>query len=158
MGFSSELAAHLRRDLTRLVQELEAFPDEQSLWKVLPGVTNSAGNLTLHLEGNLREFIGRRLGHVAFERNRPAEFSSTGVPVAELMRRIKEVRELVDGVVTAMNEEALAASIPAEVLKVQVSAQQFLIHLYGHLNYHLGQIDYLRRIVSGDTSIELAGL
>lgn len=62
MSFSNGLSMLFRRDLTRLNQQIEAFPDDASLWSVLPGITNSAGNLVLHLEGNLKEFVGRQLG------------------------------------------------------------------------------------------------
>jgi hypothetical protein len=86
---ASELAALFSRDITRLIQELQAFPDTASLWKTQPGVTNSAGNLALHLEGNLREYIGRQLGHVDYTRDRPAEFGRKDVEQAECHRTSK---------------------------------------------------------------------
>jgi hypothetical protein len=142
-----ELAALLRRDLTKLVQELSAFPDGQ-LWERLPGVANSAGNLALHLEGNLREYIGRQLGGIAFKRERPLEFSTTGLPLADLVSRIEHVKETIPEVVAALSAETLDATYPENVLGVPLSTKQFIIHLLGHLNYHLGQINYLRRILT----------
>lgn len=62
MSLKTELSHLFRRDLARLQQEVNAFNDDQGLWLRLPGVENTAGNLVLHLEGNLREFIGRQLG------------------------------------------------------------------------------------------------
>ena len=158
MSFASELAALYRRDLTRLIQELEAFPSDGTLWKTLPGVSNSAGNLTLHLEGNLREFIGRQLGDIAFTRRRDAEFSGRDFPQAELIRRIEEVRELVPGIVAAISESALQATYLQQVHGAPISTQQLLFSLYGHLSYHLGQIDYLRRICTAGSAINFAGL
>src|SRR5579871_6639355 len=86
-----DLAALLRRDLTRLRQQIEAFPDDGSVWQTGPGVSNSAGNLALHLEGNLREYIGRRLGGIAYERNRPGEFSQKGLSRTALAARIESL-------------------------------------------------------------------
>ena len=158
MTFSDELAAMFRRDLTRVVEELQAFPDEELLWQVVPGVSNSAGNLTLHLEGNLREFIGRQLGGVAYQRIRPAEFSTIGMARAEMIQRIEEVRELVARIVAGLRAEDLAAQFPEQAVKASLSSRQYLMHLYGHLSYHLGQIDYLRRVLTGGTAIDFAGL
>ena len=59
---ATELAALFARDLRRLQQQLDAFPDDATVWATAPGVTNSAATLALHLEGNLREYIGRQLG------------------------------------------------------------------------------------------------
>jgi uncharacterized damage-inducible protein DinB len=155
---ATELAALLARDLTRLVQQLRAFPDQESLWKTAPGVANSAGNLALHLEGNLREYIGRQLGNIPYERQRPLEFSDKGLPVQDMVARIEHVRQVIPGVIQGLSSAALDAPYPEQVLGVPLTTRQFLIHLLGHLNYHLGQIDYLRRITTGTGAIVLAGL
>lgn len=153
---STELAALYARDLTRLVQELQAFPDTASLWKTAPGVSNAAGTLALHLEGNLREFIGRQMGQVAFTRNRPLEFSARGVDQAELIARIASVQEFIPRVIGALSDAQLAAAHSEPYNNTTVNTLWFLVHLEGHLNYHLGQIDYLRRFVTGHSAIELA--
>ena len=155
---STELAALFARDLTRLIEEIQAFPDEHSLWRTAPGVTNSAGNLALHLEGNLREFIGRQLGGVDYTRQRPLEFSEKDVMAAELVARIDDARDLVTRVVASLSPAALDATYPEAVLGMSLTTRQFLLHLYGHFNYHLGQIDYLRRVTTGAGAIHLAGL
>jgi DinB family protein len=155
---STELAALLARDLTRLIQELSAFPDSASLWQTAPGVTNAAGTLALHLEGNLREYIGRQLGGIDFKRDRPLEFSSRGVEQKDLVARIEAVRLMVPRVIEALSEQQLAAIYPEQVLSVPITTRQFLIHLNGHLNYHLGQIDYLRRVTTGVGAINLVSL
>jgi len=150
---AAELAGLYRRDLRRLVQELEAFPTHDSLWGKLPGIANPAGNLFLHLEGNQREYIGRLLGGVAYQRQRDLEFSSHLIPKADLMARIEPLVELIPGVIEGLSVEVLDAHYPEEVNGKRISTRQFLIHLIGHLNYHLGQIDYLRRVLTGDSSI-----
>src|SRR4029079_9711561 len=83
MKLAQELGALFDRDLTRLEQELRAFPDTETLWMVAPGVSSAAGTLALHLEGNLREYIGRQLGHHEYTRDRACEFSARGVPQQE---------------------------------------------------------------------------
>jgi hypothetical protein len=155
---SNELAALYARDLARLRQELRAFPDTASVWKTAPGVTNAAGTLALHLEGNLREYIGRQLGHIAYTRQRPVEFSARGVEQAELIARLEEVHEMVPRVVGSLSHGQLDATYPEPFHGQPITTRQFLIHLNGHLSYHLGQIDYLRRVVTGKSAIELAGL
>ena len=148
MSAAQEMAALFRRDLGRLRAEVEAFGDAAKLWAVLPGVTNSAGNLALHLEGNLREFIGCQLGGIPYTRVRPLEFSAKDLTVADLAARLASLEATIPPVVVELTEEALAATYPEAVLGEPMPTRQFLIHLYGHLNYHRGQINYLRRILS----------
>jgi len=155
---SKELAALFARDIERLMQELRAFPDTESIWKTAPGVSNAAGTLALHLEGNLREYIGRQLGQIAYTRDRPLEFSVRGLARDEVIARIEAVKASIPGVIAALSNEQLDAIYPENVLKTPLSTRQFLMHLLGHLNYHLGQVDYLRRFVTGNGAIELAPL
>jgi hypothetical protein len=156
---ANELAALFRRDLTRLIQQLEAFErNDEVLWQCAPGVTNSAGNLVIHLEGNLREYIGRQLGGIPYSRVRSEEFAPAIVPARNLLRRIEVVRQLIPDVIAALSSEQLDATYPENVLGVPLSTQQFLMSLLGHLNYHLGQIDYARRILSHGTAVPYAGL
>lgn len=155
---SSEYAALYRRDLRRLVQEIEAFPDTASLWRTAPGITNAAGTLALHLEGNLREYIGRQLGRIPYTRDRPLEFSARGVQREELVARVTSVAATIPGVIDGLSDEALASIFPDQFLGVPLTTRQFLVHNNGHLNYHLGQIDYLRRINTGNAALALAGL
>jgi uncharacterized damage-inducible protein DinB len=158
MAIQTDLAALFRRDLTRVVQQLETFPGGPALWQLAPGVTNSAGNLALHLEGNLREFIGRQLGDVAYQRRREQEFAAKDVPVAELIERLRGVAELVPSVVASLSDEALAAPYPSRAVAGCDTTQRFLLHLLGHLNYHMGQMDYLRRFLTQGGVIDYATL
>lgn len=153
-----ELSALYARDLTRLIQQLNAFPDTATLWQTRAGITNSAGNLALHLEGNLREFIGRLLGHLDYQRDRPREFSDSGIEQAELIARLTAVRDEIPPVIAGLTEEQLDADFPQVYVGRTLSNRQMLIHLDGHLSYHLGQIDYLRRVLTGDGAITLADL
>ena len=158
MTMTSDIAPLFRRDLARLGQQVEAFPSDEALWQTLPGVTNAAGNLALHIEGNLREYIGRQLGKLPYKRNRELEFSTKGMSRRELGTRIAELRRSIPEVIEHLSSEQLDAEYPKVVLEIATSTRQLLIHLHGHLNWHLGQIDYLRRVLTGDGAIKLAGL
>jgi hypothetical protein len=156
-SLSQELADLFLRDVTRLLQEVQAFPDTAALWATAPGVSNAAGTLVLHLEGNLREYIGRQLGGIDYERDRPREFSARDVARDELIRRVEGLRDLVPGVIRALPDARLAAPYPESYHDAVLSTRMFLIHLLTHLDYHR-QIDYLRRVATGAGAIALAGL
>jgi hypothetical protein len=155
---SDELAALFARDIARFIQELHAFPDTESIWTTTAGVSNAAGTLALHLEGNLREYIGRQLGRIEYTRDRPLEFSARGVAREELIARLEAVKAAIPPVIALLSREQLEATYPEDVLKQPISTRQFLIHLLGHLNYHLGQVDYLRRFATGNGAIPLTQL
>jgi hypothetical protein len=158
MTIAGGLAALFSRDLTRLIQELQAFPTDATLWERAPGVKNSAGNLVLHLEGNLREYVGRQLGQVAYARARDQEFALAGISRDDLVQRMEHVKELVATVVSRLSESELATTYPEDVLGTALTSHAFLVHLHGHLNFHLGQIDYLRRILTEGSAVAFAGL
>jgi len=158
MTTAQGLAALYSRDLTRLIQEIQAFPNDEALWQTLPGVKNSCGNLVLHLEGNLSEFIGRQVGGVAHTRARDLEFSACGYSRADLLERMHRVKELVTSVVAQLSDARLAADHPELVLEKKTSEHDLLVHLHGHLNFHLGQIGYLRRMLTGGSAVAFAGL
>src|SRR6188508_2645965 len=109
MSLGNELSALYARDLTRLIQELNAFPDTASLWKTAPGVSNAAGTLALHLEGGLRHFIGFRIGKIEYQRDRPLEFSARGVEKAALIARLEAVKASIPAVIAALSDAELDA-------------------------------------------------
>lgn len=152
------LAELFRRDLTRLEQELRAFPDDGTLWATLPGVTNCAGNLTRHLEGNLRHYIGFQLGGVAFSRSREEEFGSKGLSVGEMVHRVEGLQPFIPDIVAGLTQAQLDAIFPEPLWGGERITSQFLFHLYGHFNYHLGQIGYLRRILTAGTAVKFVQL
>ena len=140
------------RDLNKLKTEIELYKDEKKLWVVEKNISNSAGNLCLHLVGNLNAYIGATLGSTGYVRHRDLEFSTKDVTQKELMEKIEAtigvVRQSLEGV-TAIQ---LAADYPIIVFKEKVTTAWFLVHLATHLNYHLGQINYHRRLL--DTSAQ----
>jgi Protein of unknown function (DUF1572) len=144
---TAHLLALFKRDLEKLVLELEAYTDENDLWKLAGEIKNSPGNLVLHLHGNLNHFIGKILGKLEFVRDREAEFSRSNVPRAELMAMVRATSAMLETVLPALSAENLEQPYPLEVLGYPMTSGYFLIHLYGHLNWHLGQVNYHRRLV-----------
>jgi uncharacterized damage-inducible protein DinB len=138
------------RELRAVRREIEAYPADADVWAVPPGVTNSAGTLALHLAGNLQHFIGARLGGTGYVRNRDREFSRRDVSRAELLEGLDAATRAVNETFARMSDAELAKPYPEELLKATVPTGEFLIHLAVHLGYHLGQIDYHRRLVTGD--------
>lgn len=134
-----------QRDLDRLAKEIEAIPEEQ-LWESRPGVINSCGILAQHLVGNLRHFIGASLGDTGYVRERDREFNNTRRQKEELLQDIAELKEEMEVVLSNLSDEVLSANFPQR-FPFESTVEEALIHLYGHLNYHLGQINYLRRII-----------
>lgn len=145
------LAAVMRRELAALARELALYPEESYLWARPPGVPNTAGNLALHIIGNLRALIGAALGDTGYERDRDAEFAKRAVPRDEILAEIDVTIREVEETLRRLGEKELAAPYPLPVAGVRVRVDDFLLHLAGHLSFHLGQIDYHRRIVSGES-------
>jgi hypothetical protein len=153
MSTTNDLASLFDRDLKRLKQQIETFPNDETLWQALPGANNPAGNLALHIEGNLLEFVGRQLGRLPYNRNRELEFSARGVSKHELGERLEELRRTIPAIIENLSTEQMEMEYPQVVLETATSTQEFLIHLYGHLNWHRGQIDYLRRSLNAEGEI-----
>ncbi len=140
------LSAVFEKDLIRLKTEIESYSDEEKLWVKAEGINNSAGNLCLHILGNLNNYIGAILGKTGYERNRPAEFSEKTTK-DYLLKSLDETTEMVKQTISNMDSEVLNQTYPDNVFGHEMKTDYFLIHLVGHLNYHLGQINYHRRIL-----------
>ncbi len=134
------------RDLKKLKDEISSFKDEKNLWKISGEIKNTAGNLCLHLCGNLKTFIGANIGHNGYVRDRESEFSSKNISKEDLLKNIEETIESVNSSLSSMEEIELDNIYKQNFLQKNVSTAFFLVHLIGHLNYHLGQINYLRRM------------
>jgi hypothetical protein len=135
------------RDLNKLKLELELYTNEDNIWRIDKDILNSAGNLCLHLIGNLNTYIGAELGNNGFIRNRQAEFSLKNVPRGELISRLEGTIETIGPILTSLTEDQLKSEYPQEVLGGKVSTEYFLVHLATHLGYHLGQVNYHRRLL-----------
>ena len=141
------LAELYERDLDKLKSEIGSYADENDLWKTSGTVTNSGGNLCLHLIGNLNHFIGGVLGGSGYVRHRDEEFSNKNVGLERMLADIDAVRNVVLSTLAELTEEDLDKPYPIEVFGHPMTTAYFLTHLATHLNYHLGQINYHRRLL-----------
>lgn len=136
-----------KRDLNKLIDELDLYKDESNLWKQEGLVSNSAGNLCLHLIGNLNHFIGATLGNTGYVRQRDLEFSNKNVPVSEMKKQVAETITMVEKTLSMLAEVDLQAEYRRSPFEDDMTTEYFLTHLALHLAYHLGQINYHRRLL-----------
>ncbi len=147
---------HLRtlfaRDIQTLRTELGLYPDDALLWKKVPGFPNTGGNLALHLIGNLRHFIGAQLGGTGYVRDREREFSATGLSRASLQEQAALASAEVEKALSSLDPARLAEPFSLPAYGKSVRTGLFLLHLSTHLAFHLGQLDYHRRVVTSDAT------
>ena len=146
--FTTQAKELYLNNLTKLKEELSAFKKETDLWHTQGDVKNSPGNLALHLAGNLKHFIGAQLGNTGYVRNRDQEFADKNISRAEIITGIDEAIEVLSSVLSNLTDENLQKDYPILFLGKQHSTLEILFILYGHLNYHLGQINYQRRLLN----------
>jgi uncharacterized damage-inducible protein DinB len=136
-----------RRDLEKLKQEISLYHDEKNLWVIDKNIANSAGNLCLHLVVNLNTYIGAEIGKSGYIRNRDLEFSQKNVLQQQLIKMVDDTITVVEYGLNKLNEDDLEKEYSLLVFKEKTSTGFFLIHLAVHLDYHLGQINYHRRLL-----------
>jgi len=136
------------RDLNRLKSEIELYNNENDVWKIQEEITNSAGNLCLHLVGNLNTYIGNVFLKTDYVRNRELEFSLKDIPKSDLIQKIEETITVVNDSLDMISEEELKTDFSLLVLEENMSTEFMLIHFTTHLAYHLGQINYHRRLLN----------
>lgn len=135
------------RDLNKLKLEIESYQDEKKIWYTEKNINNSAGNLCLHLVGNLNSYIGAVLGNSGYVRERDLEFTLKDIPRQQLVRSIEETITTINTTLESLKEESLEGEYPVLVFAEKTSTEYFLLHLAAHLGYHLGQINYHRRLL-----------
>ena len=136
-----------QRDLSKLRKEIELYKDESKLWIIDKGIADPAGNLCLHLIGNLNTYFGRELGGTGYIRNRDLEFSQKDIPQAALLKMIDETTGIVEKVLNTLSDQQLEEEYPVIVFTEKMTTGFFLVHLIAHFSYHLGQINYHRRLL-----------
>ncbi|MNK06733.1 hypothetical protein D3C87_246320 [compost metagenome] len=147
------LIALFERDLNRVVKELQLYQNESNIWRIEKNIANSAGNLSLHLVGNLNTYIGNEIGKTGYVRNRELEFSLKDIPKKDLIEQLENTVITVKAALSLLTDEDLKKEYPILVLSEITTTEFFMVHLLSHLNYHLGQINYHRRLVEGIVAI-----
>ena len=141
------ITTFFERDLDKLKEEINLFKNEDDIWKIKQGITNPAGNLVTHLLGNLNHFIGKTLGHTDYVRKRDEEFSVKNTPREKLISDINSLKETIKNTLSHLSEEDLEKEFPVKIQEQTFTTQNMLIYLLAHFNYHLGQVNYLRRML-----------
>ena len=136
-----------RRDLEKLKQEIDSYGDESKIWAIDAAISNSAGNLCLHLIGNINAYIGAEIGKTGYIRNRELEFTLKDIPKSELLQKIDETIIVIENAFNDLTDENFAEEYPIVVFGEPMTTEYFLVHLATHLAYHLGQINYHRRLL-----------
>jgi hypothetical protein len=147
---NSTLQLLLTRELKAVRRTLAAYPDDAAIWRAVPGLPNSAGTLALHVAGNIQHFFGAVLGRDGYLRDRDAEFARRDLPRADLLVGIDAAIASVESTLSRLDANVFDGPYPEPIAKRRVRMADFTIHLVSHLAYHLGQMDYHRRMVTGD--------
>lgn len=136
-----------KRDLNAVKKELQAYKNETNIWLVDKEISNCSGNLVLHLVGNLNHFIGAVLGNSGYIRQRDLEFSQKNVPVVEMIKMLDDTEKIIEQTLTNLTDKDLQKEYRRNPLEDYMTTEYFLLHLKSHLAYHLGQINYHRRLL-----------
>jgi hypothetical protein len=140
------LANFYERDIRKLIEEVNLFRNEEGLWRTQGSVKNSSGNLVLHIIGGLNHHIGATLAQTGYVRDRDKEFTRKGVERKALVAQLEALIPMINKTVNALTQEDMDAEYPIFFDKPNTSTNYVLLQLLLHLNYHLGQVNYLRRI------------
>ncbi|MBC7388631.1 MAG: DinB family protein [Opitutaceae bacterium] len=146
---ASEIALIYTRDLDKLYKEIESYSIEEHIWVVKPGISNSAGNLCLHLVGSISHFIGATLGNTGYIRDRDEEFLLKDLPTNELLAKVSACSSMASQVINGLSQENLKLDFKFDFAGKK-SIGSYLVFFAGHLNYHLGQINYHRRLIEAN--------
>lgn len=134
-------------NLKKLISEIELYKNEDDIWRIEKNISNSAGNLVLHIIGNLNTYIGKKIAKNNYVRNRELEFSTKNIPRKDLIESITEIRQVINKSLKTLTHKDLKREYPLLVLSEMTTTEYLLVHLATHLSYHLGQINYHRRFI-----------
>ena len=143
----SILSYFYERDIRKLIEEVNLFRNEEDLWKTRGSVKNSCGNLALHIIGGTNYLFGTILSKSGYVRNRDLDFTQKDINRAELVGRLEALIPLIKGTLDSLGDDGMEAEYPILFDNVKNSNAYVLTQLSLHLNYHLGQVNYLRRIL-----------
>lgn len=146
---SQTLIALFERDLNRVINELALYQNESNIWRIEKNISNSAGNLALHLVGNLNTYIGKEIGKTGYIRNRELEFSLKDIARPVLIEQLEDTIVMIKAALATVTDEDLKKEYPLLVLSEMTTTEFLMVHLLSHLNYHLGQVNYHRRLIEG---------
>ena len=133
--------------LNALAEEISLYKNEEDIWKLSGSISNTPGNLCLHLCGNLKHFYGAIIGNTGYIRERDLEFSKKNVSKAELIKEIEETKNMMEKIFDGLKAEDINKVYPDDKFGENVTYGFIFSRLISHLSYHIGQINYHRRIL-----------
>lgn len=137
-----------RHDLARIAACLRRLSEEQIWWRPNEA-SNSAGNLVLHLAGNVRQWIVAALGGAKDRRKRDLEFSEKGpIPRTLLLARLRRAVREATAVLARLDARDLARTYTIQGF--DVTGMQAASHVVGHFAFHSGQIQYITKQLLGE--------
>lgn len=142
------IASQYQKYLDNLLKEISQYQNEADLWKLTGDLKNSPANLALHLCGNLKHNIGAVIGKNGFIRERDLEFSTKGISKADIIKEIESTEDIVIPVLDSLTDDDLIDPFPEASHGEDQTIYDALIRLALHMGYHVGQINYHRRIIS----------
>jgi uncharacterized damage-inducible protein DinB len=120
----------------------------EQLWWRPNDASNSVGNLLLHLNGNVTQWLVTSFNKVEDKRDRPAEFAAEGGQTAvELLERLGATIAAADAALKRLTAEELLA--PYEIQGYHMTALEAIYHVLEHFSLHYGQISYISKSLSG---------
>jgi uncharacterized damage-inducible protein DinB len=129
----------------RLRGAVESLTEDQVWWRPNEN-SNSIGNLMLHLEGNVRQWLITSFDQGEDARNRPAEFSRReGVPISTLIEQMGATLNEACDVLSRVTETELLTSF--HVQGYQVTGLEAVYHVVEHFGMHYGQILYITKML-----------
>ena len=142
---NNEIASHYESDILKLIEEVNSFKNEENLWNTCGTIKNSSGNIALHIIGGLNYLVGAKLSHTGYVRNRDQEFTVKRVDRKIIIEQLQGLLGLIKNTISKMTQEQMESPFPIFFDKENATNDYVLIQLLLHLNYHLGQVNYLRR-------------
>jgi hypothetical protein len=144
-----ETFVHLyERDLQKVIEEIRLYKSDEDLWKLNEGISNSGGNLALHLIGNINHYFGANLGNTGYKRERDLEFSDKNISKNEIVEKLENTILVLKDTLNNLSDEDFHKDYPEDLGGGKQKTFGVVIHMLSHLNYHLGQINYHRRFVT----------
>ncbi len=120
----------------------------EQTWQRPNDVSNSVGNLVLHLTGNVRQWVIAGIGGEPFQRDRPAEFAERGpLPQAQILAGLRDVVVRADQVIAGLSAADLEQEYSIQGRTVTGIAAVF--HVVEHFSLHTGQIVSMTKLFTG---------
>lgn len=135
-------------NLNKVIEEIGLYRNEEDLWRLEAGISNSAGNLGLHLIGNINHFFGAVLGETGYKRERDREFAAREVSRAEIIEGLENAVKVLKDALNNLSDEDFQKDYPEDFGGGRQKTEAVVIYMLAHLNYHLGQINYHRRLIT----------